>query len=241
MTTTPTKFAHDLTLSEQREALVLALLDDLECSSSSGVVNLLSDANLCTSTSSEHTVEESNELLVESLCQVLKNRRDFEKLYRADLGVAYGAALVYDPQHESRSREPRSNTDLTKMMDEDDLSALVANMRDVSVGEGGAAVSSIEQVLRLAIIEADNPFCPAEDRPVGFGAVGSSKRAVGGNVDARISHILLETAINERYFTADQPKGIPAPVLSLGRIYIMRRKNGWLDTLSEHSLETHLH
>ena len=58
MTTTPTKCAHDATLSEQREALVRALLDDLECSSSSGVVNLLSDAKLCTSTSSEHTLEE---------------------------------------------------------------------------------------------------------------------------------------------------------------------------------------
>ena len=45
MTTTPTKFAHDLTLSEQREALVLALLDGLEGSSSSGAVNVLSDAN----------------------------------------------------------------------------------------------------------------------------------------------------------------------------------------------------
>ena len=128
---------------------------------------------------------------------------------------------MYDPRHESRSREPGSNTDPTTMMDEDDLSVLVANMRDMSVGEGGAAVPSIEPVLRLATIEADNPFCPAEDRPVGFGAAGSSKRGVGGNVDARIAHILLETAINERYFTADQPEGILAPVLSLGRIYIM--------------------
>ena len=110
------------------------MLDDLECSSSSEAVNVLSDANLCTSTNREHAIEERNDMLLESLCQVLKNRRDFEKLYRADLGVAYEAAWVYDPRHESRSREQGSNTDPTTMMDEDDLSALVANMRDVSGG-----------------------------------------------------------------------------------------------------------
>ena len=116
------------------------------------------------------------------------------------------------------------------MFTEDDLHALVSDMRDVSIGEGGASLKSIESVLRIAATEADNPFCPPEDRPVGFGAVGSSKRVGGENVDARIAHMLLETTINERYFTATQPEGIPAPVLSLGRIYICARQHKWLDT-----------
>ena len=146
------------------------------------------------------------------------------------MSAAYDAALVFDPTHESRHHEPGSTTDRTTMMTEDDLQALVANMRDVSIGEGDASLKSIDSVLRIATMEADNPFCPPEERPVGFGAVGSSKRYGGENVDARIAHILLETAVNERYFTADQPEGIQAPVFSLGRIYIMARKQNWLNT-----------
>ena len=80
MTSTPTKCAHDLTLSKQREAIVLALLDDVECSSPSGAVNVLADANVCTSiVNREPTAEEINNMLLESLCQFLKSRRDFEK------------------------------------------------------------------------------------------------------------------------------------------------------------------
>ena len=78
MTSTPTKCAQDLTLSKHRDAIVLALLDDLECSSPSGAVNVLADANLCTSiVNREPTVEEINDMLLESLCQILKNRREF--------------------------------------------------------------------------------------------------------------------------------------------------------------------
>jgi len=116
------------------------------------------------------------------------------------------------------------------MMTEDDLLAFVASMRDVSIGEGDAPVKSIDSVLHTANVEAENPFCPPEERPVGFGAVGSTKRNGGESVDANIAHILLETAVNERYFTAHHPIGIPAPVLSLGRIFIMARKHKWLDT-----------
>ena len=146
------------------------------------------------------------------------------------MSTAYDAALVYDPTHESRNHEPGSTTDRTMMMTEDDLIALVANMRDVSIREGDASLKSIDSVLQIATREADDPFCPPEDRPVGFGAVGSSKHDGGKEIDARIAHILLETALNEPYFTADHPKGIPAPVLSLGRIYIMARQHQWLDT-----------
>jgi hypothetical protein len=39
----------------------------------------------------------------------------------------------------------------------------------------------------------------------------------------------LESSPNERYFTTAYPKGIPAPVLSLGRIFIMGRQKKWLD------------
>ena len=231
MTSTPITCAQNLTLSESRDAIVLALLDDLECSSPSGAVNVLADANVCTSIGNrEPMAEEINTMLLESLCRILKNRREFEKVYRRDVSAAYDAALVFDPTHESRDREPGSTTEQTAMMTEDDLIALVANMRDVSIGEGDASLKSIDSVLRIATMEADNPFCPPEERPVGFGAVGSSKRDGGENVDARIAHILLETALNERYFTAHHPVGIPAPVLSLGRIYIMARKHKWLDT-----------
>ena len=231
MMSTPSMCAQNLTLSESRDAIVLALLDDLECSSPSGAVNVLADAKVCTSIGNrEPTVDEVNTMLLESLCRLLRNRREFEKLYRTDVSAAYDAALVFDPTHESRHHEPGSTTDRTTMMTEDDLQALVANMRDVSIGEGDASLKSIDSVLRIATMEADNPFCPPEERPVGFGAVSSSKHDGGENVDARIAHILLETALNERYFTADQPGGIQAPVLSLGRIYIMARQQKWLDT-----------
>jgi len=242
MMSTPITCAQNLTLSESRDAIVLALLDDLECSSPSGAVNVLADANLCTSIAiREPTAEEINTMLLESLCKFLKNRCELEGLYRIDVRAAYDAALVFDPTHDSRQHEPGSTTDRTTMMTEDDLHALVANMRDVSIGEGEASVKSIDSVLRIAATEADNPFCPPEERPVGFGAVGSSKRDGGENVDARIAHILLETAINERYFTADQPGGIQAPVLSLGRIYIMARRQKWLDTSQRTKPGIHLH
>ena len=77
--------------------------------------------------------------------------------------------------------------------------------------------------------EAGDLFCSAEDRPVGFGAVGSSQRNVGGSVDGRIAHLLLETTINERYFNAENPNGILAPVLTLGQIYNLARSKGWID------------
>ena len=109
----------------------------------------------------------------------MKNRREFEKLYRKDISDAYDAALVFDPTHESRRHEPGSTTHQTTVMTEDDLQALVANMRDVSIGEGDASAKTIDSVLRIATREADNPFCPPEDRPVGFGAVGSSKHDGG--------------------------------------------------------------
>jgi len=207
-------------------------MDDLECSSPVGAVNVLVDANLCTSsiTAREPTSEEINTMLLESLGKFLKNHCEFEGLYRADVLAAYNSALVYDSANGSRHQEPGSNTDRTTMMSEDDLQARVTNMRDVSIGEGVTSVKSIDAVLRLAAVEADNPFCPPEERPVGFGAVGSSKRDGGDNVDTRIAHILLETSINERYFTSDQPGGIDAPVLSLGGIYIMARQKSWLDT-----------
>ena len=231
MMSTPITCAQNLTLSESRDDTLLALLDDLECSSPSGAVNVLADAKICRSIGNlEPTAEEINAMLVESLCRILKNRREFEEVYRQDISDAYGAALVFDPTHESRRHEPGSTTHQTPVLTEDDLQALVANMRDVSIGEGDALAKTIDSVLRIATLEADDPFCPPEDRPVGFGAVGSSKHDGGKNIDARIAHMLLETALNERYFTADHPKGIPAPVLSLGRIYIMARQHQWLDT-----------
>ena len=231
MTSIPSTHAQNLTFSENRDGIVRALLEDLECSSPSGAVNVLTDAKVCTSVGTgEPTAEEIIAMLLESLCRILKNRLDFEKMYRIHMCDAYDAALVFDPTHESREREPGSTTERTAMMTEDDLLAFVASMRDVSIGEGDAPVKSIDSVLHTANVEAENPFCPPEERPVGFGAVGSTKRNGGESVDANIAHILLETAVNERYFTAHHPVGIPAPVLSLGRIYIMARKHKWLDT-----------
>ena len=79
MMSTPIAYAQNLTLSESRDALVLALLDDLECSSPSGIVNVLADAKVCTSIGNrEPTAEEINNMLLESLCRILKNRREFE-------------------------------------------------------------------------------------------------------------------------------------------------------------------
>jgi hypothetical protein len=115
------------------------------------------------------------------------------------------------------------------VLTEDGLRALVDNVRDIPIGDGAGSVKTIESVLQTAAREADDPFCPPEDRSVGFGAVGSPTHNDGGSVDARIAHILLESSPNERYFTTAHPKGIPAPVLSLGRIFIMGRQKKWLD------------
>ena len=79
MTSPPITGAQKLTLSESREFLLLALIDDLECSSPSGAVNVLVDAKMCKSIGNlEPTAEEINAMLVESLCRILKNRREFE-------------------------------------------------------------------------------------------------------------------------------------------------------------------
>ena len=99
-------------------------------------------------------------------------------MYCVDVRKAYGAALLYEPGDDSRANEPGSNTEPTKMLDELDLVALVDKMRDVSVGEGMSNAQSITPVLERAMGEAGDPFCSAEDRPVGFGAVGSSQRSV---------------------------------------------------------------
>ena len=145
MMSTPLTCAQNLAFSESREVILLALIDDLECSSPSGAVNVLADAKMCKSIGNlEPTAEEINAMLVESLCRILKNRREFEKVYRQDISDAYGAALVFDPTHESRRHEPGSTTHQTPVLTEDDLHTLVTNMRDVSIGEGDALAKTID-------------------------------------------------------------------------------------------------
>ena len=231
MTSTPNVCAAKLTLSESRVDTLRVLLDDLRCSSTTGAVNVLADAKICTAICNrEPTAEEMNAMLLESVCRVLENRVKFEQEYHNDISDAYGAALVFDPAHTSRNCEPSANTNPATVLTEDGLRALVDNMRDIPIGDGAGSVKTIESVLQTAAREADDPFCPPEDRSVGFGAVGSPTHNDGGSVDARIAHILLESSPNERYFTGAHPKGIPAPVLSLGRIFIMGRQKKWLDT-----------